>query len=93
MEQWEDFEMELPVCASGAEKNSAPVAILVAGVTAVGVVAAGLALKKWGAAKFLGGVALPFVIKDSIEAFEQSRDKTYRYMKEHKNGKHYIKLS
>ena len=74
------------------KEHSVAGAVLVAGATAATVVATGLALKKWGLVKLIGGVAVPFVVKDSVEAFKQSRDRTYRYMQEHKNGRHYIKL-
>ena len=95
MDELTDYEVYevIDTLTEQKKKNRAVEAILITSVAAVGTVAAGFAIKKWGLAKLLGGVAVPFMVKDTIEAFEQSRDRTVRYMQEHKNGKHYIKLN
>ncbi|MCR4691332.1 MAG: hypothetical protein K5739_08310 [Lachnospiraceae bacterium] len=77
---------------SEQRKKAARTAVCSAAITAVGAVATVAAVKKWGLLKIASGVALPFVVKDALQAFEQSKQKTYRYMQEHKAGRHYIKL-
>ena len=92
MEEYMDYEV---IEALTQKKKSSKVAeaIAVTTVAATAAVAAGVVIKKWGLAKLIGGMAVPFMVKDTMEAFDRSKKRTVAYMQEHKNGRHYIKLS
>jgi hypothetical protein len=92
MEEYMDYEV-IEALTQKKKGNKVAEAIAVTTVAATAAVAAGIVIKKWGLAKLIGGMAVPFMVKDTMEAFDRSKKRTMEYMQEHKNGRHYIKLS